>query len=153
MTVTNLCVCVSSECVVWTLWMCACAALWAKMSQKSVISVALFASKAEINVFFYCACFKRVWTLTKETLISGIEVVLLFTLLHYFCHFLSHCGTYLCVYMINCEFDFAIFAKRQTNIFQDDASACIKCTLKDVQKIKKEKKMSSKTKFMENFLM
>jgi len=55
--------------------------------------------------------------------------------------------------MINCEFDFAIFAKRQTNIFQDDASACIKCTLKDVQKIKKEKKMSSKTKFMENFLM
>ena len=71
MTVTNLCVCVSSECVVWTLWMCACAALWAKMSQKSVISVALFASRAEINVFFYCACFKRVWTLMKETLISG----------------------------------------------------------------------------------
>jgi len=54
--------------------------------------------------------------------------------------------------MINCEFDFAIFAKRQTNIFQDDASACIKCTLKDVQKIKKQK-MSSKTKFMENFFM
>lgn len=99
MTVTNLCVCVSSECVVWTLWMCACAALWAKMSQKSVISVALFASKAEINVFFYCACFKRVWTLTNETLISGIEVVLLFTLLHYFCHFfISLWGISVCVY-------------------------------------------------------
>merc|ERR1712079_377216 len=80
----------------------------------------------------------------KETLISGIEVVLLFTLLHYFCHFLSFCGTYLCVYMINCEFDFAIFAKRQTNIFQDDASACIKCTLKDVQKIKKKRKSHQK---------
>jgi len=46
--------------------------------------------------------------------------------------------------MINCEFDFAIFAKRQTNIFQDDASACIKCTLKDVQKIKKERKCHQK---------
>jgi len=32
--------------------MCACASLWAKMSQKSVTSVALFAPKAEINVFF-----------------------------------------------------------------------------------------------------
>jgi len=83
--------------------MCACSPQWAKMSQKSVTSVALFAPKAEINVFFYCACFKRVLTMSldinKKKLISGIEVVLLFTLLHYFCHFfISLWDISVCVY-------------------------------------------------------
>merc|ERR1712150_122785 len=57
---------------------------------------------------------------------------------------------HVCVYMINCEFDFAIFAKRQTNIFQDDASACIKCTLKMCKRLKKNENVI-KTKFMEKF--
>ena len=74
MTVTNLCVCVSSECVVWTLWMCACVPLWAKMSQKKCnLSCIVWLQKAEINVFLFIvhASLKSL-NINEKTLISSI---------------------------------------------------------------------------------
>ena len=53
--------------------MCACSPQWAKISQKSVTSVALFAPKAEINVFLFIvhASLKSL-NINEKTLISSI---------------------------------------------------------------------------------